>query len=636
MNASPRTPEDGGSPTATWKPPPTVRWNGLAARATLLLALALGALSGVSLLVRHNRAAVSGRSLKRQQALETGHRAAALDRMLTARESEVEALAADPTLEELQRPQQPRLPGGHLPGAQHLELARRLSSATELICVTDSAGRVGIRVTAPGISAACPPSETGTEVQSSPGPSLQLRIARALPGGAGGMVVVQMRLAREVSPLATLWLGADEAEQFTVSDREPRGVDAACARVGSRMLWVQSELDLSSAVKLYETSFGTFSGTMVLLMMLAGGGLLLFLRGLTVPLSRVVATSGRMAAGELTARARVEGPREVRELGSAINHLAASVQRGLSQVTGLRDAFELETATRGLETLQALEATWAVHRQVEESALKMREETEALAEKNRGLERSSRLKSEFLGTMSHELRTPLNAVLGFSELLLEGLDGELNPAQRDAVSDIRLAGKHLLVVINDLLDHGKAESGQMTFEQDTLDLREPVSQAAEMVRALSTRKGVVLEVELSTPVLALGDVKRLRQVALNLFSNAVKFTPPGGTVTVRMRPSREGDWAELEVEDTGVGIDESHHELIFEAFGQVQGGPMPEQEGTGLGLALVKRFLQGMHGDVRVESTLGKGARFIARVPAPHAAVSTQPALPVLAVGGRA
>jgi signal transduction histidine kinase len=238
-----------------------------------------------------------------------------------------------------------------------------------------------------------------------------------------------------------------------------------------------------------------------------------------------------------------------------------------------------------------------------------------LQRSNEELRRALKGKGDLLSKMSHELRTPLNAVIGFSNLLLEGIPGGLNSQQSDFVTDIRNAGTHLLEVINDVLDLAKLDAGALPLDLETLELEIPARQAEEMVRPLAISKGISVEVSSAADVLCRGDLRRVRQIALNLFSNAIKFTPAGGRITAAVRKTQDG-FAELAVSDTGVGIDPSDHALIFNEFNQVVPRGKPRQEGTGLGLSLVKRFVEQMGGAVGVNSRLGEGATFTVRFPA--------------------
>ena len=243
----------------------------------------------------------------------------------------------------------------------------------------------------------------------------------------------------------------------------------------------------------------------------------------------------------------------------------------------------------------------------------------ALEEKHRQLERVSEAKSQFLAATSHELRTPLNAVLGFTELLLDGVGGPLTDGQTEYVTDIRQSGAHLLRVINDILDFSKLEAGRLSVAHELVSLGTPVREAVHMLEGNAKKKGVALELHVDDSLTVRGDALRLKQVTLNLVANALKFTPRGGRVTVELAPCAAG--AQLTVADTGIGIAPEHQADIFEAFHQVDADENRRFSGTGLGLALVKKLLEPMEGAIRVESAVGQGARFIVTLPRPPSRV---------------
>ena len=230
------------------------------------------------------------------------------------------------------------------------------------------------------------------------------------------------------------------------------------------------------------------------------------------------------------------------------------------------------------------------------------------------LEVAGRHKSEFLASMSHELRTPLNAVIGFSDVLLERMFGELNERQEEYIRDIRDSGRHLLELINEILDLSKVEAGRMELELGTLSLPGLLEQALAMVRERAARHGIALSLEVAPEV---GDVwadeLKLKQVVLNLLSNAVKFTPDGGSVAVRAEIA--GDEARVVVTDTGIGIAEADQERIFEAFQRGGREARAATEGTGLGLTLSKRIVDLHGGRLWMTSEPGVGSTFGFAVP---------------------
>jgi signal transduction histidine kinase len=237
----------------------------------------------------------------------------------------------------------------------------------------------------------------------------------------------------------------------------------------------------------------------------------------------------------------------------------------------------------------------------------------------RELEAVSRHKSEFLANMSHELRTPLNAVIGFSEVLQARMFGPLNAKQAEYAEDILQSGRHLLSLINDILDLAKIEAGRTELEPSTFDLAATIENALVLTKERVVRRGLRLERRLDPHLGAVwADERKVKQVLVNLLTNAVKFTPEGGTITVVATRSPEA--VTLSVEDTGIGIAPENQELIFEEFRQVGDAWTGKQEGTGLGLALARRFVALHGGRLWVDSALGRGSAFRFTLPVEHPA----------------
>ena len=238
------------------------------------------------------------------------------------------------------------------------------------------------------------------------------------------------------------------------------------------------------------------------------------------------------------------------------------------------------------------------------------------------LEAANRHKSEFLSNMSHELRTPLNAIIGFSEVLLQRLFGELNEKQADYLTDILESGKHQLTLVNDILDLSKVEAGRMELELSSFSLKETIDSSVAMLRERAARRGIALEVEYDVSVDTIeADQRKVKQVLFNLLSNAVKFTPEGGRITVRARDS--SDLVEISVQDTGVGIAPEDQARIFEEFAQAASGKNMEAS-TGLGLTLAKRFVELHGGTLTLESAVGFGSTFTFSLPLRRAARSPE------------
>ena len=233
---------------------------------------------------------------------------------------------------------------------------------------------------------------------------------------------------------------------------------------------------------------------------------------------------------------------------------------------------------------------------------------------------AARLKSQFLATVSHELRTPMNAIIGFSQLLLrqlrmdERLKGAIGPEQENMVERILNNGKHLLTLINDILDLSKIEAGRVELEREELNLAHLVRSTAEELRFLADEKSLNLQLStnLNNPII-INDSARLRQILLNLLSNAIKFTNEG---SVQIETSElPDDRIAIAVKDTGIGIADEHLEHIFEEFRQVDQSTTKSHYGTGLGLAIIKSLVQLMKGTIRVMSKLGEGSVFRVEIP---------------------
>jgi signal transduction histidine kinase len=237
-----------------------------------------------------------------------------------------------------------------------------------------------------------------------------------------------------------------------------------------------------------------------------------------------------------------------------------------------------------------------------------------IQEKSAQLEVANRHKSEFLANMSHELRTPLNAIIGFSDVLQQRMFGELNEQQDDYLGDITSSGRHLLSLINDILDLSKIEAGRMDLQLAPFSLVAALNNAVTLVRERATSHGIKLELDVERPLDEIvADERKLKQVVVNLLSNAVKFTPDGGNVSVRA--ARVNGDVRLAVRDTGIGIAPEDQTRIFEEFQQARHQTAQSREGTGLGLTLSKRFVELHGGTLTVESEPGKGSTFTVTLP---------------------
>ena len=237
-----------------------------------------------------------------------------------------------------------------------------------------------------------------------------------------------------------------------------------------------------------------------------------------------------------------------------------------------------------------------------------------IQEKSAQLEIANKHKSEFLANMSHELRTPLNAIIGFSEVLLERMFGEVNEKQADYLKDIHESGRHLLSLINDILDLSKIEAGRMELELSTFHLPTAITNAMTLIRERAQRHSIALGLEVDQRLGEFSaDERKVKQILLNLLSNAVKFTPDGGRVDVSAK--LDTTKVEIAVKDTGIGIAQEDQEKVFAEFVQVGRDYTRKAEGTGLGLALTKRFIELHGGEIHLASQPGKGSTFTVTLP---------------------
>jgi two-component system cell cycle sensor histidine kinase PleC len=295
---------------------------------------------------------------------------------------------------------------------------------------------------------------------------------------------------------------------------------------------------------------------------------------MTRPLRAVSRAVRRMAAGHIEARTQVSTgllvPEEVRDLQVSFNAMAEAMERS------------------------------------------KRDEQEARLR----AEEANRSKSAFLANMSHELRTPLNAVLGFSEVILAETFGKIGSARyTEYLQDIRASARHLLALINDLLDLSRIEAGAVKLNDDWIELSEALEESAGMFREACDRKGLTLRLEEPAAAMTiLADERALRQILINLLSNAVRHTPAGGEVVLGAREAPEGR-LDLFVADTGIGIPEADLERVLQPFEQVTRDQGRPQEGTGLGLSIVKQLVDLHGGELRLESTVGKGTRVTFTLP---------------------
>lgn len=232
---------------------------------------------------------------------------------------------------------------------------------------------------------------------------------------------------------------------------------------------------------------------------------------------------------------------------------------------------------------------------------------------NKQLQEATEAKSRFLANMSHELRTPLNSIIGFSEILLEKTFGELNEKQTKYINNIYTSGKHLLTLINDILDLSKVEAGKIELHIEEISLKEILSECETLVKTLASKKNLLLEFKIEDISTIKTDPTRFKQIMYNLLSNAIKFTPEGGRVNVDAKPIDK--MVQISVTDTGIGIDKENYQKVFEEFEQIDSAYSRQYAGTGLGLPLTKKLIELHGGKIWLESELEKGSTFTFTIP---------------------
>ncbi len=247
-----------------------------------------------------------------------------------------------------------------------------------------------------------------------------------------------------------------------------------------------------------------------------------------------------------------------------------------------------------------------------------------LEQRNKEVERANQLKSEFLASMSHELRTPLHTIIGFSELLAEGVEGTLNEKQSRFVRHVHQDALHLLELINDVLDLSKIEAGRLELQLEPFDSVEVIEDALGAIHPMAEAKHIVTANRIRGPLPVFADRVRFREILNNLLSNAVKFTPEHGNVWIEREAAPE-DLVCFSVGDTGIGIAMEDRDAVFDTFRQVAATTRGVREGTGLGLAIVKRLVEMHGGTINLESEKGKGSRFIFTLPVSRQARTDQP-----------
>jgi signal transduction histidine kinase len=387
---------------------------------------------------------------------------------------------------------------------------------------------------------------------------------------------------------AALSESASTTADVVTNGRDGNGTEVLSAfqRIDPTGWWVFVEEPTSEAFAPIEAALWRTATLLIIFLAVAVITSVLLARNLVRPIESIQSAASRMGAGGLDQRILVKSSDELGALATEFNQMAARLEQSYGNLEN-----QVQQRTSELATALA------------ELDLKTHE-----------VEAASHHKSEFLANMSHELRTPLNAIIGFSQVLQKQLFGPVNEKQAEYLDDILTSSRHLLSLIDDVLDLAKVEAGQIELQMAPFSLPETLERGVVIVRERATKNGVHVSLASEPGVeTVVGDERRIRQVLYNLLSNAVKFTPEGGSVGVTAR--RVDGEIRVSVADNGPGIAPEDQQRIFEEFQQAELGKQ-QREGTGLGLALSKRLVELHHGRIWVDSEIGRGSTFTFTLPA--------------------
>jgi signal transduction histidine kinase len=386
---------------------------------------------------------------------------------------------------------------------------------------------------------------------------------------------------------AALGEQSSTAAAVVTNGRDAQGTQVLSAfqRINPPGWWVFVEEPTSEAFAPIEAAIWRTATLLVIFLGVALVTSMLLARNLVRPIESIQTAAASIGAGGLDQRIQVRSHDELGALADEFNRMA--------------------------ERLQAFYG--GLERQVQERTKELAGALAELDVKTRELELASQHKSDFLANMSHELRTPLNAISGFSQVLRRQLFGEINEKQAEYLDDILASSRHLLSLIDDVLDLAKVEAGQIELQIAPFSLPETLERGVVIVRERATKGGVRINLAADPAIdTIVGDERRIRQVVFNLLSNAVKFTPSGGSIDVTA--ARVDSEVQVSIRDTGPGIAPADQRKIFEEFQQAELGKQ-QHEGTGLGLALSKRLIELHHGRIWVDSEVGHGSTFTFSLP---------------------
>jgi signal transduction histidine kinase len=312
---------------------------------------------------------------------------------------------------------------------------------------------------------------------------------------------------------------------------------------------------------------------------------LLVARSISKPLDELTKGVGIIGKGDLEHKVEIKAKDELGELAAAFNKMT----QGLKKITASRDELDKEVTER---------------KKAEKDVKKYAEQLEHV---NIRLQEMDRLKSVFLASMSHELRTPLNSIIGFTGMILKGMSGKITEDQRKELTMVQNSANHLLALINDVIDVSKIETGKVELLIEELNLVDLMQEVKESFKIAVDVKNLKLSLEMPERLIIKSDERRIKQVIMNLISNAVKFTDRG---EIEIKVKKKDERVKVSVADTGVGIKKEDIKKLFKQFSRIYIEGKPVTEGTGLGLYLSKKIVDLLDGQIKAESEFGKGSKF--------------------------
>lgn len=371
--------------------------------------------------------------------------------------------------------------------------------------------------------------------------------------------------------------------------REVLGSYTPIRELGWGVLIQRPLADIDAEVGQLRTTIIWVTIAAVLLAVLAGW---LMSRQIAKPIGQLASASKRVAQGDLSTPVDVKSSNEIGVLANSFNQMIVSLKKSRGELQQWGEELE---------------------RKVEERTADLERRGQELADTNVRLEEASQHKSQFLANMSHELRTPLNSIIGYTKLMLDGLEGDINEEQKQDLQTVYNNSKHLLELINGLLDLSRIEAGKTVLSYEAFTISDLLSEAIPGMEQLAREKGLTLTYSVAPNIDNLyADKAKTRQVLINILGNAVKFTNEG---SVKLDVAETNSDFIFSVTDTGIGIKEEDLEAIFDSFQQVGPAQIAGYEGTGLGLAISKQFIEMQGGKIWAESELGKGSTFTFTLP---------------------